>query len=117
MKRLYLILGLLFVILGFIGIFIPVWPTTPFILLAMVMFAKTDRRFDEYILKNKIIGPPLKNYLENRSMTCSFKIKTLLFLWVGLAIAMFFQELIWIVWLLVFIGISVSVHILLLKNE
>lgn len=115
MKILYLILGLLFVSLGFIGIFIPVWPTTPFILLSIFFLSKSNKDFNQYILNNKWIGRHIRNYYEKRSMEKSFKIKTLTFLWVGLIIAILLQDSFILIGVLGLIGLTVTIHILLLK--
>lgn len=113
----FLVLGLFSVSLGIIGIFLPVLPTTPFILLSMYFFSKSNKDFNEYVMNNKWFGKHIRNYYENRSMTKSFKIKTILFLWFGLSIAILLQanEIVKIV--LGVIGILVTIHILLLKNH
>ena len=117
MNQLYVALGLLSVSLGVIGIFVPIWPTTPFVLLSVVLFSRSDKRFDDYVLNHRWFGPFLRNYLEHRRMTTSAKIKSILFVWIGLGISMYVQDQVWIIALLTVIGVAVSTHILLLKSN
>ena len=69
MKWLFLILGLFFVGLGFIGVFLPGLPTTPFLLLAAACFARSSRRMYRWLLSNRLFGPMIKNWQETRSIT------------------------------------------------
>lgn len=115
-KTIYLILGLLFIFLGAIGIFLPVWPTTPFVLVSIFFFSRSNKDFEEYILNNKWIGTHIRNYIETKSMNRDFKIKTLLFLWLGLLISMLFQSNWIVIGILALVGVLVTIHISLLKN-
>ena len=117
MKWMYTSFGMISVSFGIIGLFVPVWPTTPFILLSVWLFSRTDKRFDEYMKNTKYIGPHLRYYMEERRMTKAFKVKTLLFLWGGLGISMYLQDSQTIILILLLIGLAVSIHILLLQEK
>ena len=117
MNQLYVALGLLSVSLGVIGIFVPVWPTTPFVLLSVVLFSRSDKRFDEYVLNNRWFGPFLRNYLEHRRMTTPAKIKSIAFVWVGLGISIYVQDNPLVIGLLILIGAMVTMHLALLKTQ
>lgn len=66
MKKLtYLILGHLFLTLGIIGAFLPLLPTTPFLLLAAFFYSKSNERLHRWILSHKYLGPPLKDWENN----------------------------------------------------
>jgi uncharacterized membrane protein YbaN (DUF454 family) len=117
MKQIYVYFGFMSISAGVIGIFLPVMPTTPFLLLSIWFFHKTDTDFEKAILKNKWVGNHIRNYLQNRSMERSFKWKTILFVWLGLGISIYTQTNLFIIGILAFIGISVTVHICLLKNK
>lgn len=56
----YLLLGLFFVALGVIGAFLPVMPTTIFIILAAWSFGKSSPRLEKWLLNHRIFGPPLR---------------------------------------------------------
>ena len=61
-----IILGFIFVGIGFTGIFIPVLPTTPFLIVAAACFARSSKRSHEWLLANKYFGPILKDWGEKR---------------------------------------------------
>ncbi|WP_315043931.1 YbaN family protein [Faucicola mancuniensis] len=61
-------LGFLFLGLGFVGIFLPVLPTTPFIILATGCFAKSSERFHQWLLNHKTFGKLIKNWQERRAI-------------------------------------------------
>lgn len=55
-------LALIFLLLGLIGIFLPILPTTPFILLASACFAKSSVRFYNWLMNHRVLGPPLRTW-------------------------------------------------------
>lgn len=66
MKRVtYLILGHLFLVIGFIGAFLPILPTTPFLLLSAFFYSKSSERIHSWMLNHKVLGPPLRDWQEN----------------------------------------------------
>jgi uncharacterized membrane protein YbaN (DUF454 family) len=65
--------GLLFVGLGVLGIFLPVLPTTPLLLLALACFARSSERLHGWLLSHRAFGPLLKHWHETRSMPRSAK--------------------------------------------
>ncbi|MFX1374766.1 MAG: YbaN family protein [Promethearchaeota archaeon] len=69
--------GFISLILGVIGIVIPILPTTPFLLLASAAFAKSSKRFHKWLLNNKILGSYIRNYKEGKGMPVKIKVMTL----------------------------------------
>jgi len=63
-KIVYLLLGHLFLILGIIGAFLPVVPTTPFLLLAAFLYSKSSIKLHDWMMNHKYLGPPLRDWQE-----------------------------------------------------
>lgn len=61
-------LGALFMLLGMLGLFLPVLPTAPFLLLAAACFARSSRRVFEWLLNHPQFGPVIREWREHRSM-------------------------------------------------
>ena len=110
-------LGTLSATLGFIGIFVPLLPTTPFLLLSSWCFVRSSEKMNQRLMQNKFLGPYISNYKSKLGITKRNKIYSLLFLYITLSISFIFGPDYW--WLrlgLIFIGVAVSVHILRFKT-
>ncbi len=116
-KLLLMIAGTIFVGLGVIGIFLPVIPATPFLLLAAACYAKSSRRFYCWLLNNRWFGVYIKNYRQKKGMPLKVKILTVALLWLTILISVIFavQSLALRI-VLIIIAIGVSVHLLSLKT-
>jgi len=66
LKTVYCSLGWLFVVVGAIGVVLPLLPTTPFMLLALWMFSKGSRRFHDWLFNHKLFGGPLQKWQLHR---------------------------------------------------
>lgn len=102
--------GFLCLLLGGIGLLLPLWPTTPFVLLAGLCFSRTPR------LQAHILALPFfKEYFESRRSCTRLPRKTLLvsllFLWTMLLLSAFFLHTLWLYCLLALIGLAVSAHL------
>jgi uncharacterized membrane protein YbaN (DUF454 family) len=73
--HLWTILGLLCLVLGVIGVAVPLLPTTPFVLLAAACFAKSSPRMHGWLLNSELFGPMLRGWEANRCI--SYKVKWL----------------------------------------
>lgn len=116
-KGLLYLSGFLFLGLGILGIFLPLLPTTPFLLLAASIFMHTNKNIYVWMFNNRWFGQNFKAYVKNKSVSKSVKTGSLLILWISMNYSIFFVvENIWIQTLLIIILISVSIHILKLKT-
>ncbi|RZA08047.1 MAG: DUF454 domain-containing protein, partial [Proteobacteria bacterium] len=66
MRFLYLTIGWISLALGILGIFLPLLPTTPFVLLAGICFAKGSPRMHAWLINHPRLGPPIKDWQERR---------------------------------------------------
>jgi uncharacterized membrane protein YbaN (DUF454 family) len=116
-KQLFCIIGTIFLGIGIIGIFIPILPTTPFLLLAAFCYMRGSPRLYRMLLGNRFVGEYLKNYLEGKGMPVRVKIWTLGLLWLTIGLTIIFAVSSVIVRLLLLaVLIGVTAHILLIKT-
>ena len=111
-KVLFIPIAVICVILGGIGIVTPVLPTTPFLLLAAYFFSRSSPKMHKLLLENRVFGKYLSNYFNNKPIPIRQKVISIFFVWLGLGLTFYFADLpSWLIVLLVFIGIAVSIHI------
>ena len=117
-RRLLIAAGTLCTGLGIIGIFVPILPTTPFLLLAAACYMRSSERFYRWLTNNRVFGAYVRNYIEGRGMPVRIKVFTILILWltIGLSITFAVQDLV-IRIMLVCIAVGVTVHIALIRKE
>jgi uncharacterized membrane protein YbaN (DUF454 family) len=116
-KILWLTLAYFSIVLGTAGIFLPLLPTVPLLLLAVYAALRSSPRLALRLLNHKRLGPPLLNYLKYRSVNRSLKIKSLSFLWLCLLVSMMVIGTTWIRILLACVGIAVTIHIFSLRTK
>ena len=117
LKWILITTGTIFVGIGIIGIFIPILPTTPFLLLAAACYARSSKRFYDWLINNKLIGIYIKNYREGKGVPLKVKVFTIFLLWITILFSVFFILLItWIKIILIIIAIGVTIHILTIKT-
>lgn len=78
MKLFFLIIGSISLILGVLGIFLPLLPTTPFLLLTAFCYAKGSQRFYNWFIETHIYKKYLESFVQKRSMTLQTKLSILL---------------------------------------
>ncbi len=97
------------------GIFLPILPTTPFILLPGFLFSKSSDKFHSWLLNNKFLGKYIKNYTDKKGFPLKEKIFTILLLWITISIsAFYFVQLLWLKILLFIIAIAVTIHLIII---
>lgn len=116
-KPILIVAGTLFVGLGVIGIFLPVLPTTPFLLLAAACYARSSRRFYCWLLNNRWFGVYIKNYRQKKGMPLKIKIFTVVLLWLTILVSVIFAvQSLAVRIILITIAIGVSIHVLSIKT-
>ncbi len=109
--------GTLCVILGIFGIFLPVLPTTPFLLLAAFCYARSSKRYYTWLMTNRWFGQYIRNYHEGRGISLKQKVFTILFMWVAIGHAAgFVVTLWWLKLILIGIAIGVAIHLISIKT-
>jgi hypothetical protein len=115
-KYLLLIAGSLSLVLGIIGVLIPILPTTPFLLLASYCYLRSSKHMYDWLIHHRIFGEYIYNYLQHHAVKRNTKIGTLIFLWFSLSLSMIVVDRSLVRLLLIIVGIAVSTHILTLKT-
>ena len=77
LRGVYLVLGLAFVALGFVGAFLPVLPTTPFLILAVACFARSSKRLESWLLEHPRFGSTLRDWRERGAVPRKAKMMAL----------------------------------------
>lgn len=117
-KYFYLISGILLVAIGVIGFFLPVLPTTIFLILASACFVKSSPRANEWLRNHKVLGMYIKNYQDKTGLTIRAKIFNITFLWVMILLsAFYFTSEFYIRIILILIAIGVTIHLLMIKTK
>ncbi|MEZ5319349.1 MAG: YbaN family protein [Vicinamibacterales bacterium] len=112
MKGLLIACGTLCVALGVIGIFLPIMPTTVFLLMAAACYARSSDRFYQRLINNRWLGSYIRNHREGRGMRRRDKTITLIMLWAGIgATIVWTAEAWWLRLLLVGIAAGVTLHV------
>ena len=105
------VIGCIAVVLAILGVFLPLLPTTPFLLLASACFARGSTRMHGWLLGNKLFGPDLRNIEEGRDIPLRAKVITLVLLWASLAFSMYKLDSVALGVLLVAIGAAVTMYL------
>ena len=84
MKRVYVLLGSLSLALGILGIFLPLLPTTPFLLLTAALWIKGSPRLYQRLLAHKRLGPYIRQFREQRAIPLRAKIVSVSLVWITL---------------------------------
>jgi len=116
-RYLLIISGTIFLGFGIIGIFLPILPTTPFLLLAAACYARSSKKFYDWLMNNRWFGTYIKNYREGRGVPLKVKVFTISLLWITILASVFFIISNFLVELiLIIVAIGVTTHILTIKT-
>lgn len=110
--------GTLCVALGVLGMFLPVLPTTPFLLLAAACYARSSERFYRWLLENRWFGEYIRDYREGRGLPLREKLLTLLALWLTIGLTALLADPVWWVRLILAgVAVGVTLHLVRLKTK
>lgn len=116
-RTIYIILGSLCVVFGVVGVFVPVLPTTPFLLLAAWFFTHSSDRFYQWLITNRWFGSYIRNYREGRGIPLGQKVISISLLWLTIGSSVIFIiDQWWLRGLLLFIAVGVSYHLITIRT-
>lgn len=112
LRTLLIAAGTLSVAIGVIAMFVPLLPTTPFLLLAAAAYARSSERFHTWLLTNRLCGEYIRNYREGRGLALRQKLLTIALLWLTIGVsAVVFAGQWWVRLLLFAIAAGVTIHL------
>ena len=117
MKRFLFVLGWICFALGIIGLVLPIMPTTPFLILSAVLFAKSSDKFYKWLVTHKIFGRFIKDYLKYKAIPMEYKIGYILILWVSFSVSAYFININYIRVIIYIILIIATIKILSIKTK
>ncbi len=107
-----MVVGVLSLVLGVLGIFLPVLPTTPFVLLAAACFARASERWYRWLTENRYCGPAIRDWRRTRSIPLRSKLIAITMIVVSLGTSItFFVPIREVKILLAVIGLAVIGYI------
>ncbi|MDR1169665.1 MAG: YbaN family protein [Prevotellaceae bacterium] len=117
LKKIFLIVcGSIFLALGILGIFLPLLPTTPFLLLTAACYARSSKKLLKKLLDNRLVGKYITDYQQNKGIRKSIKIYVLSLLWTTITLSAVFTGAIWIKIMLLCVAVGVTIHISTFKT-
>ena len=118
LKILYIILGSISLVLGTLGIFLPLLPTTPFYLLTAWLYMQSSEKLYRKVMNNKYFGTIVRDFQEDKSISLKTKITVILMLWCTILISAFLVvSLWWIRGILLAVALGVTVHVLSFRTK
>ncbi len=116
-RSLYLVAGTIFLVIGCVGVVLPILPTTPFLLLSAACYYKSSERMHRWILNNRWFGNYIRNYKEGRGLPLKTKIFTLTLLWVVISYSALFVVSMFVIQVVLFaVAVGVSIHLITLPT-
>lgn len=111
LKGFLIVIGWLSVVLGVIGIFLPVMPTTPFLLLAAACFMRTSPKFYHWLVDHPKLGKYVVYYLDGKGIPMKAKIYTICLIAISMTITSFIVPVTAVKIALPLIGVLVALYI------
>ena len=111
------ILGLISLGLGVLGAFLPVLPTTPFLLLAAALFLRGNKNLHDWLMNHPKLGTYITNFTQHKAIPLRVKVVSVTTLWLTLLYCAFFVAEHWALRaMFLAIAVCVTIHILSYKT-
>lgn len=116
-KVIFVLAGTISLGLGAVGVFLPILPTTPFLLLSAACYYKGSERMHQWLLSNRLFGSYVRNYKEGKGISLTGKIWTLSLLWITICLSAFYVMNNYAIQIVLFaVAIAVTIHIMTLPT-
>ena len=116
-KAVLIFAGTVCVALGVLGMFLPLLPTTVFLLMAAYCYSRSSERFHDWLLNNRLCGSYIRNYKSGQGISMRQKVTTISILWVSIGVSIWLLGGgFWVTLLLLVVAVGVTLHLVLLKT-
>ncbi len=117
MKWICILFGTVALALGVVGIFLPLLPTTPFLLLAAALYFRGSERLYNWLLQHKHLGSYIRNFREHKAIPLRVKIVSVSLVWITLLYcSQAVVPQVWLKILLILLAVGITCHILSYKT-
>ena len=117
MRYILTLLGLVSLGLGILGIFLPVLPTTPLLLLAAALFLRSNRKLYDWLLNHPRLGPYIRNFMEYKAIPLKVKIIAVSMIWLTLLNCAIFVTEHWLLRIFfIVLAAAITIHVLSYKT-
>lgn len=89
MKYFLITMGVLFTVIGFVSVVLPLLPTTPFLLVAVICFSKSSERFETWLVNTKVYITYVESFKNNKGYTLKNKFKLLISVYIVVGFSIF----------------------------
>ena len=116
LRHVLLAAGWISLLLGVVGIFLPVLPTTPFLLLAAACFVRSSRRFYLWLVEHPRLGPWIRDYLEGNGIPLKGKVYAIGLMWASIGLSCYLVPMPWARAFMLTSAVLVTLYILRQKT-
>jgi uncharacterized membrane protein YbaN (DUF454 family) len=116
MKILINIVGSLALILAILGLFLPLLPTTPFLLLASACYARGSKRMQKWLHNNRLFGEYIRNYEEGKGIPLKAKVTAVLLLWTSLILSGYHAQSTVLKAVLLAVGVAITTYLIRVRT-
>ena len=103
--------------IGFAGIFIPLLPTTPFLLIALFLFVRSSPAASQWLTGHRLLGSYVSAYTTGAGLPTRIRLRVVVSMWLVMAVSMvFFTDLPWVRVMLAAIGMGVTIHVMTFRR-
>ncbi len=103
--------GILSLVLGVIGAFLPLLPTVPLVLLSAYCFARSSERLHSWLVSNRHFGPIIRNFETGRGISKPIRIRAVVMLWISLGFSCWLVNREILCVMLAMIGLGTTIYL------
>ena len=108
----YIGLGWVSLVAGVIGIFLPLLPTTPFVLLSAWCFSRSSTRFHSWLTQHRFFGPIVRDWQSGNGIPKKTRNRAIVLMWLSMGISIMMIARPWATFMLIIIGTMTSIMLL-----